>query len=88
MNSVKIANLKANLSSYLREVQKGKQLIVTDRETPIAKVVPYVAPKEKLQIVKAVSSPKKLKKIKIPATRGTVGSLQALLKDRQDDLEN
>ncbi|MDO8493898.1 MAG: type II toxin-antitoxin system prevent-host-death family antitoxin [Deltaproteobacteria bacterium] len=88
MSSVKIANLKANLSSYLREVQKGSQIIVTDRETPIARVVPYHSTKEKLHILKAASSPRKLKKLKIPSSAKATDSLRALLKDRRDDLEN
>ncbi len=36
-----IAVLKANLSRYLRKVQAGEELIVMDRATAIAKIVPY-----------------------------------------------
>jgi prevent-host-death family protein len=43
MPSVKIAELKARLSEYLRIVRGGDVLTVLDRETPIARIVPYSA---------------------------------------------
>src|SRR6266571_3767357 len=41
MNVVKIAELKSRLSEYLRRVRRGHPLTVMDRETPIARIVPY-----------------------------------------------
>ena len=41
MKTVRIAELKARLSEYLREVRRGRTLTVLDRETPIARLVPY-----------------------------------------------
>ena len=38
---VKIAELKGKLSEYLRSVRRGNELIIKDRETPIARIVPY-----------------------------------------------
>lgn len=38
---VKIAELKGKLSEYLRSVREGNELIIKDRETPIARIVPY-----------------------------------------------
>ncbi len=35
---VGIAELKANLSKYLRAAQKGREFVVKDRDTPIAKI--------------------------------------------------
>ncbi len=40
MASVQIADLKNNLSAYLRKVRTGEELIVCDRKSPIAKIVP------------------------------------------------
>lgn len=37
---VGIAELKAHLSEYVRAAQKGKEIIIRDRDTPIAKLVP------------------------------------------------
>ncbi len=36
-----IATLKNNLSRYLKSVQAGEEVIVLDRETPIARIVPF-----------------------------------------------
>lgn len=41
MKKVKIADLKAHLSAYLREVRAGGEMIVADRDTPIAVLSPY-----------------------------------------------
>jgi prevent-host-death family protein len=41
MKPVRIAELKARLSEYLREVRRGRTITVLDRETPIARLVPY-----------------------------------------------
>jgi prevent-host-death family protein len=41
MSSVRIAELKANLSAHLREVRRGRTVTVLDRNTPIARIVPY-----------------------------------------------
>src|SRR5438445_8265744 len=38
--SVKTAQLKAHLSQYLRRVRKGERLVVLDRDTPIAEILP------------------------------------------------
>ena len=41
MSNVKIAELKARLSEYLRIVRRGHEVTVYDRNEPIARVVPY-----------------------------------------------
>lgn len=48
-----IAVLKANLSRYLRRVQAGEELIVMDRATAIAKIVPYGLPKDDFVVIPA-----------------------------------
>ena len=40
MASVQIADLKNNLSAYLRKVRTGEEVIICDRNSPIAKIVP------------------------------------------------
>ena len=39
-SKVGIAELKAHLSAYVRAAQKGKEVIIKDRETEVAKIVP------------------------------------------------
>ena len=46
MKSVGIADLKARLSSHLKRVKAGQQVLITDRGQPIAKLVPLENPAE------------------------------------------
>ena len=60
---VKIAHLKAHLSQYLRSVRKGHEIVVKDRETPIARLVPYEVSRERLTYIPATGSLKDLDKL-------------------------
>jgi prevent-host-death family protein len=40
MRSVNIAELKNKLSVYLHRVRSGEELLIRDRNTPIAKIIP------------------------------------------------
>ena len=40
MTAVRIAELKARLSEYLRAVRKGETISVLDRDTPVAQIIP------------------------------------------------
>jgi prevent-host-death family protein len=42
MQMVKIADLKNNLSRYLARVRRGAEITVYDRDTPVARIVPFV----------------------------------------------
>ncbi len=44
MKTVKIGALKNQLSSYLRDVQRGEEVIVCDREKPVARIIPIRDP--------------------------------------------
>jgi antitoxin (DNA-binding transcriptional repressor) of toxin-antitoxin stability system len=41
MKKVRIADLKARLSAHLRAVRRGETIAVLDRDTPIARIVPF-----------------------------------------------
>lgn len=43
MKAIKIAELKDRLSEHLRAVERGAEVIVTDRDRPIARIVPFHA---------------------------------------------
>lgn len=49
MSKVGITELRRNPSAYLRRVEAGERLIVTDRNRPVAELVPlgYDRPKER-----------------------------------------
>ena len=40
MKQAKIADLKNNLSRYLAHVREGAEVLVLDRDTPVARLVP------------------------------------------------
>jgi len=50
MKVVRIAELKARLSQYLREVRRGHTLTVMDRQTPVASLIPYAPAGEPLRV--------------------------------------
>ena len=41
MRSTNIADLRNHLTQYLREVRAGEEIVVRDRQRPIAKIVPF-----------------------------------------------
>jgi prevent-host-death family protein len=40
MKTTAVAKLKAHLSKYLRLVRAGEEILVTDRDVPVARIVP------------------------------------------------
>jgi prevent-host-death family protein len=41
MKTMTISYFKAHISEQLRKVRKGARIVISDRDTPIAEVVPY-----------------------------------------------
>jgi antitoxin (DNA-binding transcriptional repressor) of toxin-antitoxin stability system len=41
MKTITISYFKAHISEELRKVRKGARIVICDRETPVAEVVPY-----------------------------------------------
>lgn len=41
MKTMTISFFKAHISEQLRKVRRGARLVISDRDTPIAEVVPY-----------------------------------------------
>jgi len=79
MIRVGIADLKAHLSEHLRKVRAGRTLTVLDRDTPVARIVPY-DPQGPLEMRRASLKPRKLR-VPPPTSRPT-DSLAVLLADR------
>ena len=79
--TVKVAELKARLSAYLRAARRGHSVTVCDRETPIARLVPYQSAGEPLVIRAPLRA---LGEVRVPAPIGRpVDSLAVLLEGRQ-----
>jgi len=79
MKKVGIAELKARLSEHLRSVRTGRTLIVLDRETPVARIVPYAA--EPVDVRRASRRLRDLAPAPPPST--PTDSLAVLLDDRR-----
>ena len=79
MTTVRIADLKARLSEHLRSVRKGRTLTVLDRDTPVARIVPYAA--EPLEVRRAT---RRLRDMKLPPPPASkTNSLAVLIEDRR-----
>jgi prevent-host-death family protein len=83
MRAVRIAELKAKLSEYLRAVRRGETIAVLDRETPVAQIVP-VRDRTVLRIRKPASGAPKPNEVPLlkPLKIG-VDVLELLLVERQ-----
>jgi antitoxin (DNA-binding transcriptional repressor) of toxin-antitoxin stability system len=79
MAKVRIADLKSRLSEHLRSVRKGRTLTVLDRDTPVARIIPYAA--EPLEVRRATRCPRELELPRKPAS--PTDSLAVLLDDRR-----
>jgi len=55
-SNIGIAELKAHLSEYVRAAQKGGEIIIKDRQTPVAKLVPVEQPQMIGEIWRATRS--------------------------------
>jgi prevent-host-death family protein len=79
--TVKVAELKAGLSAYLRAARRGHSVTVCDRDTPIARLVPYSETGDSLSVRLPLRS---LREVVLPPSLGRpVDSLSALLAERQ-----
>jgi prevent-host-death family protein len=86
MKSVRIAELKARLSEHLRTVRRGHPLTVLDRETPVARIVPYEADAATLTVRKPIPGSSAPSKVSLPPPIGIGKDIVALLlEDRSRD---
>ena len=79
MTDVRIADLKARLSEYLRSVRNGGTVTVLDRDTPVARIVPIAAPSIEIRKAK-----RRLRDLKLPPRPSTrTDSTALLVEDRR-----
>lgn len=85
MTEVKIAQLKARLSEYLRRVRRGHTLTVLDRDTPVARLVPYVE-QEPLRVREPLGRYTTLQDVPLPPALGVdFDIVDLLLEERQGE---
>jgi prevent-host-death family protein len=84
MKTVRIAELKARLSEHLREVKRGNTLIVMERDTPIARVIPYAADSRGLKVSAPLGRYPSLREVPLPPPLDLgVDAVDILLDQRQ-----
>ena len=81
MKRVKIAEFKSQLSRHLRAVERGAEIEITDRDRPIARLIPVSKPPSRLQPAELPVSALLRKRFR-PA-RWKTSSLELLLEDRR-----
>jgi prevent-host-death family protein len=83
MKQVRIAELKAKLSEFLRAVQGGEPIAVLDRNTAIAQIVP-IRDRAGLRIRKPASSAPPPNKVPLPKpAKLKIDVVELLLEERQ-----
>ena len=83
MKQVRIADLKARLSEYLRAVRGGESIAVLDRDTPVAQLIPVRGPRA-LRVRKPAPGSLPPHRVKVPKrARLNVDIVQLLLEERQ-----
>jgi prevent-host-death family protein len=83
MKQVRIAELKARLSEYLRAVRRGESIAVLDRETPVAQIVP-VRDHTALRIRKPAPGAPAPNRVPLPKQlKLDIDVVQLLLEERQ-----
>lgn len=86
MKAVRIAELKARLSEYLRAVRRGQALTVLDRQTPIARIVPYTSEALLLTVRRPLPDAPPIHRVPLPPPLGVgVDVVDLLLEERQGE---
>ncbi len=83
MRQVRVAELKARLSEYLRAVRGGETIAVLHRETPVAQIIP-VRERAALSVRKPAPGAPPLNRVGLPKPANlNVDIVDLLLEERQ-----
>jgi len=83
MKQTNVSGLKARLSEYLAAVRNGETVVVHDRRTPIARLVPFDAGTDDLSISEPIQPARALPKVQPPRLRKRLDVVR-LLRDSRD----
>jgi antitoxin (DNA-binding transcriptional repressor) of toxin-antitoxin stability system len=84
MKVVRIADLKARLSEHLREVRRGRTITVLDRDTSIARLVPYDSDSRRLRVRAPRRRHRSIQRVPLPPPlRSNLDIVDLLLEERQ-----
>jgi len=83
MKRAMVSELKARLSAYLAEVRRGESVVVCDRTTPIARLVPYEPEEnEGFDVLPASRPVTDLKKVRRVRPKRPIDVVRLLREDR------
>jgi len=83
MKQVRIADLKARLSEYLRAVRGGETIAVLDRDTPVAQLIP-IRGQSALRVRKPAPGTPPPNRVRLPKpAKVNLDVVQLLLEERQ-----
>ena len=83
MKRVGVAELKDQLSKHLRSVEAGEVIEVTDRERPIARLMPIEPPSPKIDFIEPTRSFAEIRDRAYPPLNLGLDILELLLEDRR-----
>lgn len=84
MKKAKIAELKSHLSAYLADVKRGDMVVVCERQTPIARLVPFTEDDPDIRVLEAGMGIGKLGKIRPVRLRRKI-NLDRMLSEMRED---
>lgn len=94
MKSINIAELKNRLSQYLTEVKAGHEIVVRDRNTPVARIVPIGSEVTDDEDLRALAAEGKIRLgdepinnafWDLPAPRVSMSAVRKALKTERDE---
>jgi prevent-host-death family protein len=94
MKSVTIADLKNSLSRYLNEVRAGNEIVVRDRNTPVARIVPIARAIDEHEELRALAAEGKIRLGQgvvddsfwdLPAPRVSIDAIRRAMKWERDE---
>ena len=83
MTVVRIAELKSRLSAYLQKVRRGQEVTVFDRDTPVARLVPYQSDAAALSVRTPPPRHPRLQSVPLPPPLAIRGDIVTLLLDER-----
>ena len=84
MTAVNIADLKARLSLHLRNVRRGRTIVVLDRMTPVAHIVPAEPEGGDVVVTAPAEGAPSLARVRMPkAAKAAPDAVAMLVRDRR-----
>lgn len=84
MKHVRIAELKDRLSEHLRAVEKGAEVVITDRNRPIARIVPLTPADKRVRVVPSTRSFSSIRSRRHKPAGWRISSTELLLEERRE----